>query len=279
MTVFTKQRIMLVLSLLLSLLFCIYGAIASWLCIGDYVNVFDHYGDVRIAGVTVRVLSVITAACVFSLSVAELIKNNDTGFRFVAHGIGVGAGLVFSCYFDLIGLELNKIAWLFVAVPVVLVLGFETARYFVFCGANSEKHNNTSKTYFAAGACILALIVLIALLVNMFVQSDKESAFPVRPLFFSVLYTSVAAVWIVYVIVTRKNILSALRFVVGFMLFAAQILGFAYKTERCFAAYGFIGTDILLVGFCTPLFCACLALAVVSIEKLFEKNTVDRLSY
>ncbi len=262
---------MLVLSLMLSLLFCIYGVFASWLAIGDYVDVLDYYGSVRIAGVTVRVLSVIAAACVFSLCVAELIKNKDTGFRFAAHGIGVGAGLVFSCYFDLIDLELNKIAWLFVVVPVVFVLGFETARYFVLRGVNQEKQKNTSKTYFAAGTCISVLIALTALFVNMFVKSDNEIQFPVRPMLFSVLYTSVAAVWIVYVIVTRKNILSALRFAVGFMLFAAQIFGFAYKSERYLAVYGLIGTDILLVGFCTPLFCACIALAVVSIKKLFEK--------
>ena len=271
MNVLSKRRIMLALSLVLSLVLCAYGLIASWLVIGDYVIISDYYGKVRIPGVTVRVLSVIATAVVFSLCLAELIKNKDTGFRFVAYGIGVGAGLAFACFFDLIALELNKIAWLFVTVPVVLVLGFELLRYFVLRDADVNPPANTRNTYFAAGACIAALIALVGLLVNMFLKPDTESAFPIRPLLFSILYTSVAAVWIVYVIVTRKNVFSAVMFAVGFMLFAAQMFGFAYKTEYCKAAYGLVGTDILLVGFCTPLFCACLALAVVSVRKLFEK--------
>lgn len=271
MNALSKQRIMLSVALVLTLLFCAYGMVASWLVIGDYVAIYDYYGDVRIAGVTVRVLSVIVTACVFSLCVAELVKNKDTGFRFVAYGIGVGAGVDFACYFDLIATQLNKIAWIFIAAPLVLILGFEVLRYFVLRGVDGEKQKNTRHTYFAAGACIATLIALTALLVNMFVKTKGENPFPfpVRPLLFSVLYTSVAAVWIVYLIITRKNVLSAVMFAVGFALFAAQIFGFAYHTEYCLAAYGFIGTDILLVGFCTPLFCACLALAVFSVKKLF----------
>lgn len=273
MTATRRQRIMLAVSLVLCLLFCAYGEIASWLAIGDYVIVNYHYGDVRIAAVTVRVLSVIVAACVFSLCLAELIKNKDTDFRFVAYGIGVGAGVDFACYFDMIADELNKIAWLFVVVPVVLIIGFEVLHYFVLRDADSEITRNTAHTYFAAGTSIAALIVLTALLVNMFVKSNVESPFPfpVRPMLFSVLYTSVAAVWIVYVTVTRKRVFSAVMFAVGFTLFAAQMLGFGYKTEYCRAAYGLIGTDILLVCFCTTLFCACLAFTVISIRKLFEK--------
>ena len=272
----SKKRIMLAVSLLLSLLFCVYGAVASWLAVDDNVKIWDYYGQVRIAAVTVRVFSVIAVACVFALCVAELIKNKDTGFRFVAYGMGTGAGLIFACFFDLIDLELNKMAWLFVVVPVVLILGFEAVRYLVLRDIIEEEHKPaTAHTYRVAVLCVVALIAITGLLVNMFLKVGTKGARHESPMLFSTLYTSVAVVWIIYAMVTRKNIWAVVRFSAGFAFFATQILGLAYKAACCSWAYGIIGTDILLVFVCSQLFCVCGALAVLSVHRLFIKPSQD----
>lgn len=266
MTARTKQRIMLALSLVLVLLFCAYGALASWLAIGDYVNVSDYYGNVRIAAVTVRVFSMLAVACTSVICVAEIIKNKDTSFRFVAYGMGVGSGLAFACFFDLIHMELNKVAWLFLVVPVVLIVAFELTRYFVLrYDAEIERPKNTPRTYCAAGASIAVIVALTVVALYMFLHNNDGR------MIYSALYVAISAVWVVYTIVIRKNVLSSVGFAVGFAFFAVQTLGFAYQTEYCMAAYGFVGTDILLIGFCTPLLFACFALAVFSVKKLFSR--------
>ncbi|MDE5562801.1 MAG: hypothetical protein K2J01_04570 [Clostridiales bacterium] len=266
MTAQTKQRIMLALSLVLVLMFCAYGALASWLVIGDSVNIHDYYGEVRIAAVTVRVFSILAVACASVICVAEIIKNKDTSFRFVAYGMGVGSGLAFACFCDLINMALNKVAWLFVVVPVVMIVAFELTRYFVLrYDTEIERPKNTPRTYCAAGACIIAVVALTAVALYMFLRNNDGR------MIFSALYVAVCAVWVIYAIVIRKNVLSSVGFVVGFAFFAVQVLGFAYLTEYCLSAYGFVGTDILLIGFCTPLLCACVALAVFSIKKLFAQ--------
>lgn len=261
-----KQRIMLIISLVLVLMFCAYGALSSWLAIGDSVEVYDYYGGVRIAAVTVRVFSILAVACASVICVAEIVKNKDTSFRFVAYGMGVGSGVAFACFFDLIHTELNKVAWLFIVVPVVLIVAFELTRYFVLrYDTEIERPKNTARTYCAAGAAIAVLISLTVVAVYMFLHNNDGL------MIFSALYIAVCAVWVIYAIVIRKNVLSSVGFAVGFAFFAVQMLGFAYQTEYCLAAYGLVGTDILLIGFCTPLLCACVALAVFSIKKLFAR--------
>ncbi len=265
MTVRTKQRIMLALSLVLVLLFCAYGALASWLALGDSVNISDYYGNVRIAAVIVRVLSILAVACTSAICIAEIIKNKDTSFRFVAYGIGVGSGLAFACFFDLVHMELNKVAWLFVVVPIVLIVALELARYFVLrYDAEIEQPKNTKRSYSAAGCCIAVVVAVTVVVVCMFLHHNDGR------MMFSALYTSISAVWVIYVIITMKNVLSSVGFAIGFAFFAVQTLGFAYQTEYCFATYGFVGTDILLIAFCIPLLCACGALAVFSIRKLYK---------